>query len=764
MHKSKKIIGAVAALTLAFSSLALAGCGSKGYKGDELTVKDGSAVVESTNGGFVVETGDFVYFINGVETNTADNTYGKVEKGSLMRIAKTELSAGNYAAAQIVVPSLFVAGNYDAGIYIYDGYVYYATPTTDKNNAGQVENSYLDFKRAKLDGSTSPMDGKNEYFLRLSSNTTKYRFVKEKDTVYCLFEEDSKLKSYNVSTGKTTVLVSGASSFFYNTEDKTDGNVYYTMSVTYDLDKKNTNAQSYNQIYCVNAATTATVDSAKASYKAINDGKEVASYDFDEKFMKDNADEKGYNLNDYTTYPYVNLGSLVLDGVGSYVGEANDTRFTLGDRAQASTAYGYTYTIQAQGNEGLYFTRAEVGGTSNDASYLYYIPNAKAEGWDTVTGNKSVATVAIDTTAASATALYEINEGKHSYIYLSDSIIKKATVDEQGKATEIINLADGVSGVTLWKTEGDYLYYYGTGTNGKNISRINYKGEEDAYNDLLATDEYKPQTLALVDFNDSWYKPEFVTAGEKQLVFYANAQSFGSGGTSYNYIYAAPLGTTAEIVAANEAVEAVNEYIDEYSDNSEAQAVMKYYFRTGKTAAYDEVKGEYDEKTQQKYISEFIAEFEKENGLKLEKSFISLVGRMNEADEEAIEEDWANSLLKEEETDDTNGGLETWAIVLIVCGAVLVAAVIVVSVVVSASKKKAKKAREEAIVSAYKRKKIDTTDDKSIDVYADEKVEEPVSEEVVNEVEEAPVVDETVVEETPVEAAEQADEEPSTEE
>ena len=49
-------------------------------------------------------------------------------------------------------------------------------------------------------------------------------------------------------------------------------------------------------------------------------------------------------------------------------------------------------------------------------------------------------------------------------------------------------------------------------------------------------------------------------------------------------------------------------------------------------------------------------------------------------------------------------------------------------------KKKAKKAEDEATVNAYKRKKIDTTDDKSIDVYAEE---EPVETELEADTEES---------------------------
>ena len=155
----KKILGIVAAATMLGSIAVAAGCGKTEFKMEAPNAADYAGAVAS-NGGFAVEKGNYIYFINGVESNTADNTYGEVEKGALMRITKAQLAAGEYNKAVTVVPSLFVSKNYEAGIFIYGDYVYYATPTTDKNLEGKVENSYIDFKRAKLDGTEKPKIGR----------------------------------------------------------------------------------------------------------------------------------------------------------------------------------------------------------------------------------------------------------------------------------------------------------------------------------------------------------------------------------------------------------------------------------------------------------------------------------------------------------------------------------------------------------------------------------------------------------------------------
>ena len=763
MNKSKKIISIVAAATLAFSTLALAGCGAKKYAGENLEGAYDAAAAVSSNGGFAVEKGDYVYFINGAESNTADNTYGDVVKGALMRISKTELAEAKYDAAKIVVPSLFVAGDYTAGLFIYGEYVYYATPTTDKDTkTGEVANSYIDFKRSKLDGSEAPMNGKNDYFFRLATNTAKYRFVEEGGVVYCMYEEDSALKSYNVETGATTVLVSGAkSSFFYDTKDVTNPNVYYTMGVTYDLDEEASTTAKYDQIYCVNAASTATVTTTDdtVGYTVKNGDTEIASYAFKKSFVEE---AEGGNVKDYTTYPYVNLGSLVLDGVGSAESPSADGRFNKDDATKSGDIEGYNYTIQSYQNNGLYFTRKAITTTASETenTKLYYVSDERTE-WNTVTGNSAVDVVALDTTYASASALYEVAEdGTHSYYYVDGSILKKATANEKGVATTM-NLAYELSSATLWKTEGDYLYYYSGASNGNNITRINCKGTQDKYNPLLATEEYKPLTLPLVDWKSDWYKPEFVNANGTTVVLYANAQSYGAGSTAYNYVYATKLGTTAEIIAMQDAIDEVNEFIDSYTDNSQLQAVMDYYFKTGKTAAFDAVKDVEDLYTdyQKDEFDKFVAMFVEGGQFagKFEMAHAALVGRMTKADEEAIAEDWANSLLSEKEEEATKKGLPTWAIVLIVVGGVLVVAGATVAIVIGAKKKAAKAKKEADIVNAYQRKKIDTTDDKTIDVYADEEpateetVEEPVEEIAEEEVEEAVETQEEAVEETPSE-------------
>ena len=744
-NQTKKLLSLVAAATMLTSALAFSACGD--YKLDEaLSLPETEATVNS-NGGFAVEKDGFVYFINGAEDYTASNKYGDVVKGSLMRIATEDLNAGNYDKADVVVPMLVGSQNFNTGIYIYGDYVYYATPTTGKNLQGVVENSWIDFKCAKLDGSETMKD----YFFRLSSNSANFRFVEIENedktkTVYCLYEEGGMLKSYNTETKETYVLAKGAGTYYFDQKDPTNPNVYYTMGVTYDVDSAKASTAAYNQIYTVRADAKATVNAKEASY-TVENGK---TYDFDKEYLTQvNEDAKKaanenktdytatYDFNDYTTYPYVNLGTLVVDGIGSnyeaMVAESAKIPYNNSTETNAELQ-GYKYTITRYENGGVYYTRG-------DGAKLYYYNSAEDTNATAkeVNANKNADVVALNTTNASASALfaYDSKTGEHEYIYLSGNDVYRATT-VNGEDVEEVRILTNASGKTLWKTEGEYLYYYGSGstldgnsTSGNQLSRVKYTGEEENYHNLLINEEYKPVTLKYVDFASSWYKPEMIG----NTLLFANAQSVGS--TSYNYIYATAISSNADIKANNEAFEKVYEYFNDEL-TMDVKNAATYLFRTYKRDVedkdqkffvdYAEVQNLYKEANKEEisWLSVFeedVVALLKNKTYIVESDLIHLLGAVNEADEEEMRESWKSYLpypVEEEE----EGGLPVWAIVLIVVGSVLVAAAGVTVPLVILHQKKLKKEEEEKIVNAYKREKIDTTDDKSIDVYADDTAEE----------------------------------------
>ena len=326
----KRALACAAAAVLAGGLTFAAACSGNYYSSAPL---DGSYEYDEvvSNGGFAVQAGDWVYFINGVESNTADsNSYGDVVKGSLVRISLENLAAGNYSDVQTVVPLIMYSGDYDAGIYIYGDYVYYSTPSTARDSSGEVLNTRLEFKSTKLDGTKTMTD----YYFQSENTDLDYRFMEVDGTVYLVYatseilygtESRTNIHSVNLKTRTDTLLAYDVDSYAFDSLNTDSQYVYYTMGVTYNLGTDNSSEADYNQVYRVRADATAE--------------KPPREYNFD--YVEDfEAEENPL---------YVNLGEFVFDGRGVFSGM---TQFNYGYRADsdsdtssddANTLSGYTY-------------------------------------------------------------------------------------------------------------------------------------------------------------------------------------------------------------------------------------------------------------------------------------------------------------------------------------------------------------------------------------------------------------------------------------
>lgn len=736
---SKAILSSVLALGLSCS--ALVGCSNNSALSGDIS---GEVV---SNSGFVVQKGNYYYFINGVETAEASNKTGEVVKGSLMRIAKSDLDAGKFGNAETVVSSLMVAGDYTSGIYIYGDRVYYATPTTAKNKDGEVMSSYLDMKSTKLDGTDT-----SDVYLRMTDNTAKYRFVEVEGTVYCMYiVNDSELRSYNTSTKTETLLADEMDSYALS-NDRTNPGVYFTMKVKVDRDKDANYTESYTQVYYV------TADRTEAPYE----------YKFDEDFVKD------YKKDHDDKDPYINLGTIVLDGYGS------DCRYTQFNHNEGTTPYtpsGYTYKLMSYTNDGLYYTRSYVDKTSSaaDGGNLYYLADSYTKGasWNAVAGNPDSTRadagqyndiVSYDTTNASVAAIFLKNGDQHSYIYVDNGAIFRADVKKTatGISKETVRIVDKASAPSLMYVDSqdgfDYVYYSTAGANGSYLYRAVYNGTQADYNPLLAKADYKPVQILKIDFASDWYLPEKVG----DYLFFATAEAIGAN--SYNYVCTMNIAkTNGKIADLNEQYDAIMEKITDYSAKYTTLGnLMKYYFMaggdnavfnryyldqdmTGATpyentdyfnAILAQAKEEgysdtylYSEFYQNEFISftshtgDYADAFKAEDGryYDVQTYFYNWIGEITEGDMENIDnvflKGWVRTLEEEEEDD----SLPTWAIVLIVVGSVIVLAGIVLAILLPILAKKRK-------VVEKKEKKakmvVDTSDDKDIDVYDTEK---PVS-------------------------------------
>lgn len=284
----KKIIPIILCIMLAALG-ALAGCGGESYSKIKVQGKQDTGYVVQGNGGISVQYGNYVYFVNGYagyeDTDGEQNTWPNVVKGGLYRAelcgnsvnrdyGKDFVPAANENAVvkgfefassvgkgqndedidvvsvQPIAPKrIGTAGYSDGGIFIYDDYVYFASPNNEKNKSGTVQTTKTDFFRAKLDGSkvnkiyTTANDG---------NDTSPYAFYKYDGAVYLVAKDGSDLVSVKIANKidkKVTIaknitsVVLPYSQIYYSgmNENTLDHFVYVLRSVTDDDRQKSGN-------------------------------------------------------------------------------------------------------------------------------------------------------------------------------------------------------------------------------------------------------------------------------------------------------------------------------------------------------------------------------------------------------------------------------------------------------------------------------------------------------------------------------------------
>lgn len=235
----KKILLTIFAVLLCF---AMVGCDG-GWKS---TVTDYSGEV-SSNGGFLVEKGDYVYYINGIESNSVENKFGSVTKGAIVRTKKADLLKAD-KQTEMVVPEVCYSGVMDNenGLFIFGDYIYYSTPCSERNKEGIVRNSEVEFMKTKLDGTDSKV------IATVASNTTPFRFTeidgKVYLTVYTTNDDNANvLKIYSAESCELVKETKVVTSYAWAT-DLTNSYAYYTTTIHNEsLDKD----ESFNALYRV---------------------------------------------------------------------------------------------------------------------------------------------------------------------------------------------------------------------------------------------------------------------------------------------------------------------------------------------------------------------------------------------------------------------------------------------------------------------------------------------------------------------------------
>ena len=451
---AKKLLCVLTAICLLF---ALASCSGGGVKDKDGTLKDSSV------GGFLVASDDYVYFINGVESYATEYKDGKVTKGALMRAKKSALADPDAEDIEYetIVSKLMVAGDKTAGVYLYDGYFYYAVPSLAKDKKGDVKNDKLEFYRTSADGTST---SKN-IIDRDISQDAKYRFVKKGDKVY-LAIYSTGLYVYDAIDRKAVYTYEDSTSSIQELlfDEENGGDIFYSIKPVNkalnpdDSDSKTTS--DYHEIYKVdleNGKADLVIDGIGYKTHGNEDGTGVYASGATVDLIRVTGGKLYFSytsLDDSTVwYMATPISELTTDKARAFNNAAN--RFAIND-GNASTVFADTSFILSDGR-------------------VIYVSDGGLNLYDQTK-------VKDDATEFGKTVVYEADT------------IKSSTLD-------YINAEGGVN----------YLYYH--------KDKLYYKVNFDEI--LSGNKETEAFRINKVEVNDSWYKPAVVEFKKGEETHYA---------------------------------------------------------------------------------------------------------------------------------------------------------------------------------------------------------------------------------------------------
>lgn len=435
----RKFLKSAIVLLLVLTFVFATACGKSSWDKNNVTLKDGGNVISAN--GFVAETENYVYFINGKGDSNTSNEFGVPVKGALMAMKKADMDKPADEIEQcIVVPKLFVASDYTSGLFFHDGYVYYGTPTTDKDSSGTAASSVLEFMRTKLDGS-----GDTDKFFKTNSLSDIYRFVEKDGVIYVVVYDstESQIISYNTSTKESKVVA--------ETDDTTEGNE--TLA-------------TYNFVDAENAGDVAVVYTTKVFTAAYNENEAQFS-----QYVRPTAD---YNK----VYVYKvgdDAGKLVLDGTatnsaytvtlvkGNYLYYSQTKAITI----NTPKSYAISLSDLYQGKTATLVTKSEYVAEGNlivspDEVYIA-TENSGVLKKSTIIGDVTTAEMTVAKISTITTLLFK--DGDYMYYINSSSYlarIKIANVDENNDADLTEQIISDTTVATDWyKVEkiGKYVFY-----------------------------------------------------------------------------------------------------------------------------------------------------------------------------------------------------------------------------------------------------------------------------------------------------------------
>lgn len=434
----KKILARIFCVTLlvCLAMSLLTGCAEGKWSGN-VTMKNSGAVV--SNGGFIAETENYLYFINGVGGTYSANKMGEPFKGALFVADKNDLSK-----TELVVPKLMVANDYSAGVFIDNGYAYYGTPSVDKDSSGNVANYKMTFMRTKLDGS-----GATDEFFTHKEFVSEYRIVKG-------VGEDTAVYIYYYDNDASSIVC-------YNTATKTSETVFKTDDTAQESLKTYTFIKN-SEITDVVGFFTATVYEDEYNENAANNpyySRVTAAYN------------KVYAIKAGSATP-----ELVVSGVGE---------------TTASDDVSYEITLLDDGV--LFFTKTNKGVAKNFAI-------TQAQATDIANGWKNAKEV-VNADYINKTSLFVLPdaniENMYAYIVGESKIYKTTLFAKDSLTKQPIVAKESVNEMLFIRTENnaEILYYFNSSAELSKLDLANTEKQIRISESTIATNWYNPEVISI---------------------------------------------------------------------------------------------------------------------------------------------------------------------------------------------------------------------------------------------------------------------------
>lgn len=454
-----------------------------------VTSKDPTVSQVSSNGGFLVETGDYVYFING-NTDAGKYETGKVTKGALVRVKKTDIAKGSEAKCDTIISKLLVADDTAAGVYLFNEYFYYAAPSTEKNSKGEVKTDKLLFFRTKADGSDTSKSICGKDF----DSSVEYRYVSAGKNVYLIVKDSSDLYVYDAIGRKQIFKYSDSVSTIQETlfsSDAGDPALFYTIKpvnkTTYPDDKDSNRAtESYYEVYSVN---------------------------FGESKVEAKAER-------------------VLDGIGTLTSGNTDGKGVY--------MMGATFDLIKYTKNTLYYSVTSLDSTTSGVTAYKYMERSKFGEDNAVKYNDETVTVTMNYGDAVASSVFSDSAlylGSTEILYIDSSSLMFYDYTKNGEANlyygaQKILDNEKISGATLdfivKEGNDDYLYFH----NGNVYYKVNYTLLKDGTH--MDEEVFRINSF---DVDNSWYKPEVVAFTVENETHYAFIAAY-SDSSFLSYVYA----------------------------------------------------------------------------------------------------------------------------------------------------------------------------------------------------------------------------------